>query len=269
MTYVLAAFLGVVQGLTEFLPISSTAHLLIGGQLLGHEDPGGVFTTMIQLGSILSVMWLYRRKLLGVVVGLPSDPEARRFALMLLVGCVPVLVAGALFGDVIQRQLYGGYGAPRVIAGTFIVGGAVMLLAERWRPAPAVWSAERTPLGRALGVGLCQTLALIPGVSRSGATVVGGMLMGLDRPAAAELSFFLSMPTMTAAFAYGLLKLRGQVGPERGVEILVGFIFAGLAALVVVRPFLRYVGRSGFAIFAWYRIVAGLALLAAIAAGWA
>jgi undecaprenyl-diphosphatase len=269
VTSLVSALLGVVQGLTEFLPVSSTAHLLIGGQLLGHDDPGGVFTTMIQLGSILAVMWLYRRKILAAVVGLPNDPESRRFALMLLVGCVPVLLAGALFGDFIQGVLYGGYGAPRVIAGTFIAGGVLMLVAERWRPAPTVHAADETPLGRALGVGLCQMLALVPGVSRSGATVVGGMLMGLDRPAAAELSFFLSMPTMTAAFAYGLLKLRGQVGADRGPEILIGFVFAFLAALVVVKPFLRYVGRSGFAVFAWYRIAAGLAILAVLAAGWA
>ncbi len=268
MTHLVAALLGVVQGLTEFLPISSTAHLLIGARVLGYQDPGGVFTTMIQLGSILSVMWLYRGTILGAVMGLRSEPKARRFALMVIVGCVPVLVAGALFGDVIQRELYGGYGAPRVIAGTFIVGGVVMLLAEHWRPSPVVHVADQTPLGRALGVGLCQTLALIPGVSRSGATVVGGMLMGVDRAAAAELSFFLSMPTMTAAFMYGLLKLRGQVGPDRGFEIAVGFVFAFLASLVVVKPFLRHVGRAGFALFAWYRIGAGLLLLAALAVGW-
>jgi undecaprenyl-diphosphatase len=266
VTYVVAALLGVVQGLTEFLPISSTAHLLIGGRILHHDDPGGVFTTMIQFGSILAVMWLYRAKIVSAVVGLPTEPEARRFALMLLVAFVPAVVAGLLLADYVQSVLYE---SPAVIAVAFIAGGLVMLGVERLRPVPSVRVADSTPLPKALGVGLCQTLALIPGVSRSGATVVGGMLMGLDRPAAAEFSFFLAMPTMAAAFVYELVKARHAFAPERSVEIAIGFVFAFLAALVVVRPFLRYVARSGFAIFAWYRIAAGLIMLGALAAGWA
>jgi undecaprenyl-diphosphatase len=265
VTHVVAALLGVVQGLTEFLPISSTAHLLIGGRLLGYDDPGGVFTTMIQLGSILAVMWLYRKKIVSAVVGLPSQPEARHFALMLIVAFVPAVVAGLLLADFVQTVLYE---RPAVIAAAFIVGGVVMLAAERKRPTPTVLVAERTPLGKALGIGLCQTMAMIPGVSRSGATVVGGMLMGLDRRAAAEFSFFLAMPTMTAAFVYELMKAREQFVAERAAEIAVGFVFAFLAALVVVGPFLRYVARSGFATFAWYRIAAGLVIFGAIGAGW-
>ena len=260
-----AALLGVVQGLTEFLPISSTAHVLVLSRWIGYQDPGGVFTVMIQLGSILAVMWLYRAKLISVVTELPSSREARRFAAMILVAFLPALAAGALLADYVKRVLYASFG---VIAVAFVAGGVVMLLAERFRPAPAVTDADRTPLSRALVIGLCQTLALIPGVSRSGATIVGGMLVGLDRAAAAEFSFFLAMPTMVAAFVHDLIEVRDQIAPERALEIAVGFVMAFVAAAVVVKPFLAVVKRSGFAPFAWYRITAGLALFAALSAGW-
>lgn len=259
MTYFIAALLGVVQGLTEFLPVSSTAHLLISERLLGYEDPGGAFTVMIQLGSILAIMWLYRAKIAGVVRGLPSDPDAQRFALMLLVAFVPSVIAGLLLGDFVQSVLYESL---RAIAVAFIVGGVVMLLVERFGPAPDLADAERTPVNRALAIGVFQTLALVPGVSRSGATIVGGMLMRLDRAAAAEFSFFLAMPTMVAAFVYELRDARAFLTPDRALEIGIGFVTAFAAAAVVVRPFLQFVRRSGFAPFAWYRIVLGLGLLA-------
>jgi undecaprenyl-diphosphatase len=261
----LAALLGVIQGLTEFLPVSSTAHLLLGAHLLGFDDPGGVFTVMIQLGSILAVMWLYRVKIVHIMTRLGSDQDARHFALMILVAFAPAVIAGALLADYITTVLYE---SPKVFATTFVLGGIVMLLVERYRPAPTILDADRTPLTRALGIGACQVLAMVPGVSRSGATIVGGMLMGLDRPAAAEFSFFLAMPTMMAAFAHSLLKVRHQLSTDRAAEIAVGFIFAFLASLVVVRPFLAVVRRRGFAPFAWYRIVLGVALFAAIAAHW-
>ncbi len=263
MTYFIAAILGIVQGLTEFLPISSTAHLLLGGAILGYDDD--VFTVMIQLGSILAVMWLYRAKILGVAGGLASDPDARRFTAMLIVACLPAFVAGAFLADFVQRVLYESLD---VIAWALIAGGVVMLVVERHAPPALVREADRTPIARAFGIGVCQMLALIPGVSRSGATIVGGRLLGLDRAAAAEFSFFLAMPTMAGAFAYELLDLREQLGPERVAEIAIGFVMAFLAALVVVKPFLRYVGRAGFAPFAWYRIGIGAAILAAAAAGW-
>ena len=259
-----AALLGILQGLTEFLPISSTAHLLVAADLIGYEDPGGAFTVMIQLGSILAVMWLYRAKILAVVTGLPSDRDARRFAAAVLVGFAPALAAGALLAGFVKRVLYNSFG---VIAIAFIAGGVIMLLVERLRPAPAVAEADRTPVGRAFGVGVCQTLALIPGVSRSGATIVGGMLAGLDRRAAAEFSFFLAMPTMIAAFVHDLWEFRGHFAIDRAAEIAVGFVAAFVAAAFVVRPFVRFVGRAGFAPFAWYRIALGVALLAAMAWG--
>jgi undecaprenyl-diphosphatase len=264
-TIVKAALLGVVQGVTEFLPVSSTAHLLIGGRLIGYSDPGGVFTVMIQLGSILAVMWLYREKIVAVVTGLPSKPEARRFATMILVATLPALVAGALFSKFVKSVLYGNF---VVIALAFIIGGIIMLIVERVRPAPDVMDVDSLPLGRAVATGAFQALALIPGVSRSGGTIVAALAMRVDRAAAAEFTFFLAMPTMAAAFVHDLLEVRHDLGSARSMEIAVGFVMAFLASAAVVKPFLYYVRRSGFAPFAWYRIAAGLALLAAVAAGW-
>jgi undecaprenyl-diphosphatase len=259
-----AALLGVVQGLTEFLPVSSTAHLLLASRWLHFDDPGGVFTVTIQFGSILAVMWLYRAKLASVIAGLPSDPAARRFVFMLLAAFVPAAIAGVLFGDYVKRVLYA---SPRVIAIAFIAGGIVMLIVERFRPAPVVRAADQTPIGRAIGIGVCQTLALIPGVSRSGASIVGGLLLGLERPAAAEFSFFLAMPTMAAAFAHDLWEVRGHLSAARSGEIVIGFVMAFIASALVVKPFLRFVGRAGFGPFAWYRIAAGVFILGALALG--
>jgi len=261
LTYLIAALLGVIQGLTEFLPISSTAHLLVAGRLLGHEDPA--FTVMIQLGSVLAIMWLYRAKIAAVIGGLPSDPDARRFALMLVVATVPALLGGYAFGDVIQTILFRSL---QVIGIALVAGGIAMLLVERFRPAPVVLDAERTPLRIAFGIGVCQMLALVPGVSRSGATIIGGLLMRLDRPAAAELSFFLAMPTMAAAFAYQLIEVRGQLAPDGLAEITIGFVAAFVSAAVIVRPFLQFVRRSGFAPFAWYRIACGVGVLTLVPA---
>jgi undecaprenyl-diphosphatase len=265
LTYLLAAVLGIVQGLTEFLPISSTAHLLLVGQSLGFRDPGGVFTVMIQFGSVLAVMWLYRAKIIGAVVGLPSDPAARRFALMLIIASIPAGLAGVLLSDWVKGRLYQ---SPAVIASAFIIGGIAILMVERFRPTPVVFDADKTPVPRAFAVGVAQMLALVPGVSRSGATIMGGLLAGLERPAAAEFSFFLAMPALAGAFVHDFWEVRHQLAPERGVEIAIGFVMAFLAALLVVKPFVRYIARSGFAPFAWYRIAAGLVVLLAIGAGW-
>jgi undecaprenyl-diphosphatase len=253
-----AALLGIVQGVTEFLPVSSTAHLLIGARLIGYDDPGGVFTVMIQLGSIFAIMWLYREKILTVLAGLSSDPEARHFTLTIVVATVPALVAGALLSGFVKRVLYVSFGA---IGAAFVIGGIIMLIVERLRPAPAILDADHTPIGRALAIGCAQTLALIPGVSRSGATIVAGMVAGLDRPAAAEFSFFLAMPTMAAAFGHSVLEVRHELGQARALEIAVGFVMAFIASALVIRPFLGVVRRSGFAPFAWYRIIVGIALI--------
>ncbi len=259
-----AALLGILQGLTEFLPVSSTAHLLIGSRLLGFEDPGGVFTVIIQFGSILAVMWLYRARLVRLALGCLAGGDDRRFALAILAAFAPALVAGALLADFVKSVLYESFGT---IAVAFIVGGVVMLVVERWRPAVVVHEADHTPIGRAFAVGVFQTLALVPGVSRSGGTIIGGMLMGLDRRAAAEFSFFLAIPTVGAGFVHDLWEVRHDLAAARAQEIAVGFVMAFVAALVVVKVFLTFVGRSGFAPFAWYRIIAGGLLLAALASG--
>ncbi len=263
-----AALLGIIQGLTEFLPVSSTAHLLIGQEVLGFEDPGGVFTVMIQLGSILAVMWLYRAKIIDAILGLPTKLEARQFALAIILAFIPAMIAGLFFADFVKTVLYESL---TVVAWALLIGGVVMLIVERIATKGTITDAQLTPPLRALGIGVIQVLALIPGVSRSGSTIYGGLLMGLDRKAAAEFSFFLAMPTMVAAFAYdlrGLLEAGGGIANERIAEIGVGFVMAFLAALVVVKPFVAFIGRSGFTSFAIYRIGLGVCLLGAATMGW-
>jgi undecaprenyl-diphosphatase len=260
-----AAILGIVQGITEFLPISSTAHLLIAERLLGFQDLGGVFTVMIQLGSILAVVWLFRDKVFATLTGLPSNPQAQRFALMLLVAVLPALVAGAALSRFVTGVLYK---TLIINAVTFIVGGIVILLVERFQPRVTVRDVDSTPVGKAFGVGVCQAIAIIPGTSRSGATIVGGMLLGLDRAVATEFSFFLAMPTLAAAFANSLWKVRHDITTAQSTEIAIGFVMAFISSALVIKPFLNYVRRSGFQPFAWYRIIAGLVLLAALWSGW-
>jgi undecaprenyl-diphosphatase len=261
-----AAILGIVQGVTEFLPVSSTAHLLIAERLLGFEDPGGVFTVMIQLGSIVALLWLFRDKVLATIAGLPSDPRARRFALMLIVAVVPALVAGALLSGFVTRVLYNALAVNGV---TFIVGGVIILLVERYRPRVTVRDVDSTPVSKAFGIGVCQAVAIIPGVSRSGATIIGGMLLGLDRAVATEFSFFLAMPTLAAAFANSLWRVRHNITTAQSTNIAIGFVLAFVSSALVIKPFLNYVRRSGFQPFAWYRIVVGILLLGALWSGWA
>ncbi len=265
MNYVYAALLGALQGLTEFLPVSSTAHLLVAGQLLGFRDPGDVFKVMIQFGSILAIAWLYRARVVAVLRAQPGDPAARRFLLAVGLALVPIALVGALGRAFVSEVLYA---SAWTIAIAFILGGVVMLALERMSLRPVVTRAEQTPLSRAFGIGLCQVMAVVPGVSRSGATIVGGMLMGLNRTAAAEFSFFLAIPTMLAAFMRDLFSLRGAFLSVQTGEIAVGFVTAFIASLLVVAPFLGLVKRVGFGPFAWYRIAAGGAMLVALSRGW-
>jgi undecaprenyl-diphosphatase len=220
---------------------------------------------MIQLGSILAVVWLFRDKVFATVTGLPSNPQARRFALMLLVALLPALVAGAALSQFVTGVLYK---TLIINAVTFIVGGIVILLVERFQPRVTVRDMDSTPVGKAFGVGVCQAVAIIPGTSRSGATIVGGMLLGFDRAVATEFSFFLAMPTLAAAFANSLWKVRHDITTAQSTEIAIGFVMAFISSAVVIRPFLNYVRRSGFQPFAWYRIIVGLVLLAALWSGW-
>lgn len=260
-----AALLGILQGLTEFLPVSSTGHLLIAGRAIGYDDPGGVFTVMIQLGSILAVMWLYRQRIINVVLGLRTKPEARRFALMLFLSFLPAAFVGLIANSYVRNELYLRLD---IIAWALILGGFAMLAIEKWPPKIEVKDAAETPIWRAIGVGAFQTLALIPGVSRSGATIFGGLALGLDRRAAAEFSFFLAMPTMMAAFVLDFWTVKDHITGERIAEIAVGFVFAFISAALVVKPFLGFVTRVGFAPFGWYRIVAGAVLLGVLSLGW-
>lgn len=260
-----AALLGILQGLTEFLPVSSTGHLLIVGRAIGYDDPGGVFTVMIQLGSILAIMWLYRQRIWDVVTGLPTKPEARRFALMLFFAFLPAAFVGLIANSYIRNELYLRLD---IIAMALILGGFAMLALEKWPPKIEVRDAAETPIWRAIGVGVFQTLALIPGVSRSGATIFGGLTLGLDRRAAAEFSFFLAMPTMVGAFVMDFIAVKDHITADRAAEIAVGFVFAFISAWLVVKPFLEFVTRVGFGPFAWYRIVFGAVILGVLALGW-
>jgi undecaprenyl-diphosphatase len=260
-----AALLGILQGLTEFLPVSSTGHLLIFGRAIGYDDPGGVFTVMIQLGSILAVMWLYRQRIWEVVTGLPTKPDARRFTLMLFLSFLPAVAIGYVSAQYVRDELYIRLD---IIAWALILGGFAMLAIERWPPKIEVRDAAETPIWRAIGVGVFQTLALIPGVSRSGATIFGGLVIGLDRRAAAEFSFFLAMPTMVAAFIYDFMHVKDHITTDRIAEIAVGFVFAFISAWLVVKPFLNFVTKVGFGPFAWYRIVFGAVILGVLAMGW-
>jgi undecaprenyl-diphosphatase len=219
---------------------------------------------MIQLGAVLAVVWLYRAKIWQVLGGLSSERAAQRFALAVVLGCVPAFVAGALLSDYVKQVLY--YSTP-VMAWAFVLGGLVMLATGAGVP---VRGDRRggSVAGQAFAVGACQTLALVPGRLQVRATIVGGLLLGLDRAVAAEFSFFLAIPTISGAFLHDLLDVRDQLTFDRTAEIAVGFVAAFLSALVVVRPFLQIVTRVGFAWFAWYRIALGMLLFAAMAAGW-
>lgn len=263
----LAFFLGVVEGLTEFLPVSSTAHLTLLAALTSFNDETGAFKVMIQLGAILAILVVYFQKIISTVLALPSKPEARRFAVSIVVAFLPAAVAGVALGDIVERVFLEGQlsePALAIIATVLIVGGFAMLAAEIFRPAPVEHAADALPIWKSLAIGCCQTLALIPGVSRSGATIVGAMLLGVERRAAAEFSFFLAMPTMLGAFTYSFFKNREDLDFSQLGTIGVGFIAAFVSALLVVRAFLAIVSRYGFAPFAWYRIGLGIVIFAVI-----
>jgi undecaprenyl-diphosphatase len=256
--------LGVLEGLTEFIPVSSTGHLILLAHTMGFEGPPGrVFEIAIQLGAILAVVLLYARKLFGVLFALPRDPAARHFTVAILLAFLPAAIVGALAHSYIKSVLF----SPWVVATSLIVGGIAILLIERARPVAIVHSVEALPLPRALAIGAVQCLAMIPGVSRSGATIMGALLMGVDRRTAAEFSFFLAIPTMIGATAYDLYKNRAFLDFDAGLVIAAGFLVAFLAALLVVRALVGFVARHGFAPFAWYRIALGTVALAALALG--
>ena len=254
-----AAIMGVVEGVTEFLPISSTGHLILAGSLLGFDDAKAkVFDIAIQTGAILAVIIVYWQKIRSTLVALPTERQAQKFALNVLLGFIPAVVLGLLFGKLIKAHLF----TPIVVATTFILGGFVILWAER-RPQSAarIHSVDdMTPLD-ALKVGLVQCLAMIPGTSRSGATIIGGMLLGLSRKAATDFSFFLAIPTLISAGVYSLYKERALLSMADLPMFAVGLFFSFISAWVCVRWLLRYISNNSFVPFAWYRIAFGIAVL--------
>lgn len=253
-----ALVLGVVEGLTEFLPISSTGHLIIVEQLLGFTgEKEKAFAIAIQLGAILAVCWEYRRRLGQAVSGLVRDRDQQRFALNLLVAFLPAAILGLAFGKHIKAHLF----QPVPVAMALVVGGILILWLERRYRRPRIDDIDQIRLPDALKVGFAQALALIPGTSRSGATIIGGMFFGLSRRSATEFSFFLAIPTLTAAAFYDLIKHRHLLGTEDIALFGVGFAAAFFSALVAVRGLIRYVAHHDFTVFAWYRIAFGALVL--------
>ncbi|MBP6598531.1 MAG: undecaprenyl-diphosphate phosphatase [Giesbergeria sp.] len=254
-----AAIMGVVEGLTEFLPISSTGHLILAGSLLGFVDAKAkVFDIAIQTGAIFAVILVYWQKIRATLIALPSQRQAQRFALNVLIGFLPAVVLGLLFGKAIKEHLF----TPMVVASTFIIGGFIILWAER-RPTTAVRVDEvddMTPLD-ALKVGLVQCVAMIPGTSRSGATIIGGMVLGLSRKAATDYSFFLAIPTLIGAGVYSLYKERALLDMADAPMFAVGLLFSFISAWLCVRWLLRYISTHSFAVFAYYRIAFGVLVL--------
>lgn len=254
-----AVILGLVEGITEFIPVSSTGHLILAGHLLGFTDERAkVFEVFIQLGAILAIVWLYRRKVWETLAGFWKPGPSQRLTVNLLVAFVPAAIVGLLANDYIKAYLFN----PVTVSIALVVGGLAILAIERWKPRPRVTDVDEVPLRTALGIGLAQVLALFPGVSRSGATIMGAYSLGLSRTAATEFSFFLAVPVMFAATLYDLVDSRDVLSMADLPLFAVGFAVSFVSALVVVKAFLRFVSTNSFAVFAWYRIAIGLALLA-------
>ena len=253
-----AALLGLVEGATEFIPVSSTGHLILASDWLGLVDERAkTFDIFIQLGAILAIVWIYRERLARSVADARMDPGSRRFLLNLIVAFLPAAVVGFLTHGWIKRELFN----PGVVAIALIVGGVVILLIERWPPRSRVYEVGRIEPRLALGIGMAQVLSLIPGTSRSGATIMGGYALGLSRTTATEFSFFLAIPTMLAATTYDLLKSWSVLAVTDIPMFAVGFIVSFVSAVIVVKAFLTYVSNHTFSVFAWYRIALGVVLL--------
>jgi undecaprenyl-diphosphatase len=254
-----ALAMGVLEGLTEFLPISSTGHLILLGSLIGFEGPPGkVFEISIQLGAILAVVWYFRDTLLGLLAGMWQPGRARYYVINLMLAFLPAMVIGLTLHKTITEALFN----PWVVSVTLILGGVAIILIERLRRAPTIHSVPEIGPLAALIVGFGQALAMIPGTSRSGATIITALLLGVDRRTAAEFSFVLAIPTMLAASAYSLLKVHSEISADGLGQIAIGFVAAFVVALVTVRWVLSVIGRIGFTPFGWYRIGLGTLMLA-------
>lgn len=254
-TLVGAAILGIVEGLTEYIPVSSTAHILLLGHFLGFESTGKVFEVVIQLGAVLAILTVYFWRLWDMLVKLPSDRATQTFVLGILIAFLPAAIIGALAHGFIKEVLFE---APILICVMLILGGFILLWVDKREVTPKYTDAASFPLSVYLRIGFFQCLAMIPGTSRSGATIVGALLMGADKRSAAEFSFFLAMPTMAGAFAYDLYKNWHILSPDDLPIIATGFVFAFVAAVVVVRKLLDFVSRRGYTPFAYWRIIVGI-----------
>ena len=257
-----AAIMGIVEGLTEFLPISSTGHLILAGALLGFDDEKAkVFDIAIQTGAIFAVILVYWQKIRDTVVALPTEKQAQQFALNVLIAFIPAVVLGLLFGKEIKENLF----TPVVVASTFIIGGFIILWAEKRQAknpdVARIHAVEDMSMMDALKVGLVQCFAMIPGTSRSGATIIGGMLLGLSRKAATDFSFYLAIPTLIGAGAYSLYKERALLSVADVPMFAVGLLFAFISAWLCIRWLLKYIASHSFVPFAWYRIAFGIVVL--------
>jgi undecaprenyl-diphosphatase len=262
-THLLAIFLGILEGLTEFLPVSSTGHLLLAERFLGLPSMEA-FTVIIQLGAILAVVVVYWSKFWNVLLKLPSSQDARQFVLNVIVAFLPSAIVGALLIKYINGYLLQPSFAMPVIATSWILGGILILVFERIAPTPRFTDSDRLPLSKALQIGLCQVLAIIPGTSRSGATILGAEMLGVERKAAAVFSFYLAVPTMLGASVFELYKKHDALAQGDFTNIAIGFIVAFIVAYFVVRSFIAFVGRYGLTPFAYYRIALGCALILAL-----
>ena len=258
-TIIAIIILGIVEGVTEFIPVSSTGHLILASELLGYDAARwAVFNVVIQLGAILAVIVLYWRTFWAVAAGLlKNQPESWRFVRNIAVGFLPSAVLGLLLHDYIEQML----GSPNIVAWALILGGVAILAIERTAPQGSEKGVADISLGKAAGVGLIQCISMIPGVSRSGATILGGLSLGIERRTAAEFSFFLAIPTMLGATTLSLAKHPGDLGQAGAGGIALGFVVSFVVALVVIKWFIGIVSRRGFAPFGWYRIVAGAVAL--------
>lgn len=253
-----AAILGVVEGITEFLPVSSTGHLIVAGDWLGWTgEDAKTFEIFIQLGAILAVVWIYRARLWAEARGIGRDPASNTFAASLLIAFLPAAVVGLAFHHWITAHLF----TPQVVAWALLIGGGLILVIERFHRTATVTDATVVPARESLGVGLAQVLSLVPGTSRSAATILGGYSLGLTRTAATEFSFFLAIPVMFAATLYELWQGRQALGAVDLLPFVVGFVTAFLSAVIVVKAFLRYISGHSFSVFAWYRIAFAVFLL--------
>lgn len=256
-----AIALGLIEGLTEFIPVSSTGHLVLVGHFLGVDSPQKVFEILIQLGAILAILTVYAAKLLRLMADLPREARARRFVASVLIAFLPAVIVGVLA----HKQIKGLLEIPLIVCLSLILGGFVLLAVDRMHLEVTTPEAMDITPSLAFKIGLCQCVAMIPGVSRSGATIVGGMLMGTSKIAAAEFSFFLAMPTMAGAFAYDLYKNYKDIDAAVLQSVAIGFVVAFITGVIVVRYLLDFVSRRGFAPFAWWRIAIGGAGLGALA----